>query len=53
MFRHTHAYQVLKKGRSLPYLQKRLGHLSMNYLSLYSQMSEKEEAELLNEAEFK
>ncbi len=53
MFRHTHAYQILKKGRSLTYLQKRLGHLSMNYLALYTQMPEGEERELLDEAEFK
>lgn len=53
MFRHTHAYQILKKGRSLPYLQKRLGHQSMNYLALYTQMPESEEKELLDGAEFK
>ena len=53
MFRHTHAYQILKKGRSLPYLQKRLGHQSMHYLALYAQMPELEEEELLNGAEFK
>lgn len=52
-FRHTHAYQILKKGRSLPYLQKRLGHQSMNYLALYAQMPEKEEQQLLDDAEFK
>lgn len=52
-FRHTHAYQILKKGRSLPYLQKRLGHQSMNYLALYAQMPEKEEQKLLDDAEFK
>jgi site-specific recombinase XerD len=53
MFRHTHAYQILKKGRSLTYVQKRLGHQSMNYLALYTQMPEGEEKELLDEAEFK
>ncbi len=53
MLRHTHAYQILKKGRSLPYLQKRLGHQSMNYLALYAQMPEIEEKELLDNAEFK
>lgn len=53
MFRHTHAYQVLKKGRSLTYLQKRLGHQSMHFLSLYAQMTVEEEQELLDEAEFK
>lgn len=53
MFRHTHAYQILKKGNSLTYLQKRLGHQSMNYLALYTQMPEQEEKELLNGAEFK
>ena len=53
MFRHTHAYQVLKKGRSLTYLQKRLGHQSMHFLSLYTQMQEEEEQELLDDAEFK
>ena len=53
MLRHTHAYQILKKGRSLTYLQKRLGHQSMNYLALYAQMPEEEEQELLDEAEFK
>ncbi len=53
MLRHTHAYQILKKGRSLPYLQKRLGHQSMNYLALYAQMPEMEEKDLLDEAEFK
>ena len=53
MFRHTHAYQVLKKGRSLTYLQKRLGHQSMHYLALYAQMPETEEKQLLNDAEYK
>jgi site-specific recombinase XerD len=53
MFRHTHAYQILKKGKSLTYLQKRLGHQSMNYLALYTQMPEQEEKELLDGAEFK
>ncbi|MCD4655609.1 tyrosine-type recombinase/integrase [bacterium] len=53
MFQHTHAYQILKKDRSLPYLQKRLGHQSMNYLALYTQMPEGEEKELLDGAEFK
>ena len=53
VFRHTHAYQVLKNGRSLPYLQKRLGHQSMNFLALYAQMPETEEMELLNTSEFK
>ena len=53
MLRHTHAYQVLKTGRSLPYVQKRLGHQSLNYLSLYTQMPESEELQLLDEAEFK
>ncbi|HLC17291.1 MAG TPA: tyrosine-type recombinase/integrase [Thermodesulfovibrionia bacterium] len=52
IFRHTHAYQILKHGRSLPYLQKRLGHQSMNFLALYAQMPETEEMELLNGAEF-
>lgn len=53
VFRHTHAYQILRKGRSLAYVQRRLGHQSMNYLSLYTQMPEEEEKELLDEAEFK
>lgn len=53
MFRHAHAYRILKKGRSLAYLQKRLGHQSMNYLALYAQMPEGEEKTLLDDAEFR
>ncbi len=53
MFRHTHAYQLLKNDRGLPYLQKRLGHKNLNFIALYTQMPEEEELELLNETEFR
>jgi len=52
MFRHTHAYQILKTGKNLAYLQKRLGHQSFKYLALYAQMPEDEEKELVDNAEF-
>lgn len=52
-FRHTHAYKLLEEGRSLTYIQKRLGHQSMTYLVLYTQMPENKETELLDKAEFK
>mgnify|MGYP001601465083 CR=1 FL=1 len=45
--------QIFIKGKSLTSLQKRLGHQSMNYLALYTQMPEQEEKELLDGAEFK
>jgi site-specific recombinase XerD len=51
--RHTHAYHLLESGRDLAYIQKRLGHQSMQFLVRYTQMPEAQEAEMLDTIEFK
>ncbi len=49
MLRHSHAYAVLKKTKSLAYVQKRLGHQSQAYLARYTQMPVEEETQMLEE----
>ncbi len=50
VFRHTHAYNVLKRS-SVAYVQKRLGHKRSDLVVRYAQMPEEDEREILERIE--
>ena len=50
VFRHTHAYNVLKRC-SVAYVQKRLGHKRSDLVVRYAQMPEEDEREILERIE--
>lgn len=49
--RHTHAYRLLQKGQDLVLVQRRLGHRSMTYLSLYTQLPDEMERAIIDDIE--
>lgn len=48
MLRHTHALDIMKRTKDLTYVQRRLGHQSLNFIARYTQMTAEEEFDVLD-----